>query len=156
MNRSFQRVLLSSFLLLIGSAVAVSAQTVTGSIGNGTVTKGRVAKGTVVLSIPGHLHVNSNRPNSEFAIPTTVRLIAEGATVGRVTYPPGKNKRFQFSNTPINVYDGKVTFPFTVTVPRNFRGTTLRVRAVVRYQACTDEVCYPPRNQEVTITAKVR
>lgn len=142
-------------IILFGSAAA-SGQTVSGSIANGSVEKGKAARGVVTLSIPGGLHVNSNRPASEYAIPTTVRLTAAGARVGRVSFPGGKNRKFQFSENAINVYEGTVRFPFTVTVPAGFKGDTLRVRAVVKYQACTDEVCYPPRTKEVTLTAKVR
>lgn len=141
---------------LLLTAASVSAQTVTGSISNGTVQKGRSARGTVVLSIPGGLHTNSNRPGNKYQIPTTVRLTAAGARVSGPTYPRGVNRKFQFSETVINVYEGTVRFPFTITVPAGFRGNTVSVRAVVRYQACTDEVCYPPRNKEITITARVR
>jgi DsbC/DsbD-like thiol-disulfide interchange protein len=154
---------LSSFLfsicvliLLLGMGGEAAAQTVSGSIGNGTIARGVSTQGRVTLTIPSGLHVNSNRPNNKYSIPTTVRLEATGITVGGVTYPPGRNKRFQFSDEAINIYDGRVSFPFRVTVPRNFRGNTIRVRAIVRFQACTDEVCYPPRNQEVTLTARVR
>ena len=137
---------------LAGSAA--NAQTVSGSIG--TVARGGSVKGTVTLSIPGGLHVNSSRPNSQYAIPTSVRVSATGAKAGAVTYPRGKNRKFQFSEDTLNVYEGTVTFPFNLTVPSSFKGSTVRVRAVVRYQACTDEVCYPPKSKEVTLTAKVR
>ena len=137
-------------------ASAANAQTVGGSIGDGSVSKGKAARGSVVLSIPGGLHVNSNRPASQYAIPTTVRLTAQGARVTGPTFPRGTNRKFQFSESTINVYEGTVRFPFTVTLPAGFRGDTVRVRAVVRYQACTDEVCYPPRTKEVTLTARVR
>ncbi len=148
---------LFAFIVLAATGAAVSAQTVSGSIGNGTVARGGTARGTVVLSIPAGLHVNSNQPNSQYAIPTSVRVTTVGgARITGVTYPRGKNKKFQFSNDLINVYDGRVSFPFTVTVPRNFRGNVVRVRAVVRFQACTDEVCYAPKNQEVTLTARIR
>jgi len=108
-----------------------------------------------MLSIPGGLHVNSNRPNSEYAIPTTARVSGTGVRVSGVTFPRGKNRKFQFSENSINVYDGTVRFPFTVTVPATFKGNIVRVRAVVRYQACTDEVCYPPKSKEITLTARV-
>lgn len=152
MKMKFLAVFIGTLLL----AAAASAQTVTGSISNGTVQKGRSARGTVVLSIPGGLHTNSNRPGNKYQIPTTVRLTAAGARVSGPTYPRGVNRKFQFSETVINVYEGTVRFPFTITVPAGFRGNTVSVRAVVRYQACTDEVCYPPRNKEITITARVR
>ena len=136
------------------TALSAEAQTVTGSLGNGKVTRGKAAKGTIEMTIPGGLHVNSNRPSSEYAIPTVVTLNVTGARVGNVIYPRGKNRKFQFSENPINVYEGRVRFPFTVMVPANARGN-VRVRASVRYQACTDEVCYPPRTKSVVITARV-
>jgi DsbC/DsbD-like thiol-disulfide interchange protein len=142
-------------ILTVGAAMA-SAQTVSGSIGNGSVARGSSARGSVVLSIPGGLHVNSSRPASEYAIPTTVRLSGTGVRVSGPTFPRGVNRKFQFSENVINVYEGTVRFPFTVNVPAGFKGDSVRVRAVVKYQACTDEVCYPPRSKEVTLTARVR
>ena len=147
---------MSFFAIITVLAIEVGAQTVTGSLANGTVSRGSIAKGAVVLSIPGGLHVNSSRPNSEYAIPTSVRISGQGVRPGKVTYPRGKNRKFQFSESVINVYEGRVSIPFTVNVPANFRGDNVRIRAVVRYQACTDEVCYPPKNKDVTITARVR
>jgi len=148
--------LIAAFSLFAGKFFDVGAQTVSGSIGNGTVSRGSSAKGAIVLSMPGGLHVNSNRPNSEYAIPTTVRVTGTGVRAGRVTYPRGKNRKFQFAENSINVYEGRVSIPFTVTVPANFKGNSVTVRAVVRYQACTDEVCYPPKNKAVTLVARVR
>lgn len=148
---------LASLLFLFAAfCVAASAQTVTGTIWNGTAQKGTTVFGTLVLDIPKELHVNSNRPRSEYAIPTTVRLSTKGGRLGRVAYPSGTMRKFQFSENPINVYEGTVFFPFKLTIPRNYRRKTISVKAVVRYQACTDEVCYPPRNKEITLTAKVR
>ena len=150
------RILGILFTVLMLGIAAVSAQDISGSIGNGTVARGASARGSIVLSIPGGLHVNSSRPASEYAIPTTVRLSGTGVRVSGPTYPRGVNRKFQFSENLINVYEGTVRFPFTVNVPRGFKGDTVRVRAVVRFQACTDEVCYPPRSKEVTLTARVR
>jgi hypothetical protein len=140
--------------LLIFAADAANAQTVGGSIG--TVARGGSTRGTVTLSIPGGLHVNSSRPNSQYAIPTSVKVSAVGAKTSAVSYPRGRNRKFQFSEDTLNVYEGTVSFSFNLTVPAGFKGNTVRVRAVVRYQACTDEVCYPPRSKEVTLTARVR
>lgn len=141
-------------LFFLAAVSAANAQTVSGNIG--TVARGGSVRGTITLSIPGGLHVNSNRPSLENLIPTTVRVSAAGAKVSRVTYPRGRNRKFQFSETLLNVYEGTVSFSFNLTVPPNFRGNVVRVRAVVRYQACTNEVCYPPRDKEITLTARVR
>ena len=138
-----------------GMTVTTNGQTVTGSIANGTVARGGKARGTISMSIPGGLHVNSSRPSSEYAIPTVVTVRGDGLRVSGVTYPRGKNRKFQFSENLINVYEGRVSFPFTVTIPASFKGSTVRLRATVKYQACTDEVCYPPKTKNVTLTARV-
>jgi DsbC/DsbD-like thiol-disulfide interchange protein len=153
MKRPIYFAILLSAIFITASA---DAQTVTGSIGDGTVDRGDSSRGKVVLTIPGGLHVNSRRPASEYAIPTVVTIRGpRGVRVGRVTYPRGKNRKFQFSENLINVYEGRVSFPFSVTVPANFRGNTIRVTATVRYQACTEEVCYPPRTKKIVLTARV-
>lgn len=144
------------FLFLFAAVSAVSAQSVSGSVGGGTVQRGKSARGSVVFTIPGGLHVNSNRPGNEYAIPTTVRVTATGVKVSGVTYPRGKNRKFNFSESSINVYEGRVTFPFTVTVPAKFRGSTIRFSATVHYQACTNEVCYAPTSKTATFTATVK
>lgn len=155
MKRSISFAILFSALFIFGS-VAADAQTVSGSISDGKIERGDSKRGTIVINIPRGLHVNSNRPSSEYAIPTVVTVRGgRGIRVSRVTYPRGKNRKFQFSENLINVYEGRVSFPFTITVPANFRGNTVRITATVRYQACTDEVCYPPRTKNVVLTARV-
>jgi hypothetical protein len=143
------------FLILLAAFIDLHAQTVSGAIARGVARRGATTQGTVVLDIPEELHVNSFRPRSEYAIPTTLRVTGNGVKVGAITYPPGENRKFQFSEEPINVYEGTVFFWFAVTVPQNYKGKTVEVKAVVRYQACTTEVCYPPKNKEVTINARV-
>ena len=147
--------LTTGFLALLFVFADANAQTVSGSIARGIVRRGVTTPGTVVLDIPKELHVNSFRPRSEYAIPTTLRVSGDGVKVGAITYPPGENRKFQFSEEPINVYEGTVFFWFAVTVPQNYKGKTIEVKAVIRYQACTTEVCYPPKNKEVTINARV-
>jgi hypothetical protein len=152
----FTAILSLAFVFLIGSLAEINAQTVPVSGNLGTVRRGATTRGSIVLNIPGNLHVNSNRPNSEYAIPTTVRLSATGGRVSGAIYPRGRNRKFSFSEETLNVYEGRTVINFNVTVPKNYRGSTVRVRAVVRYQACTDEVCYSPKTKTVNLTARVR
>lgn len=154
MNRAFFIAILIFSFATFG-AKSAGAQSVSGSIANGSVTRGAKARGSIVMTIPAGLHVNSNKPSSEYAIPTVVTIRGNGARVTGVTYPRGRNRKFQFSENLINVYEGRVSFPFTVNVPASFKGNSIRVTAAVRYQACTDEVCYPPKTETVVLTARV-
>lgn len=152
----FTAILTVSFVFLAGILSEMNAQTigVTGSIG--TVKRGGSIRGNVVLNIPSALHINSNSPNSKYAIPTSVRLTTSTGKVSGAIYPRGKNRKFSFSEDVINVYEGRTTVGFNLTVPANFRGNTINVRVVVRYQACTDEVCYAPKTDTINLTARVR
>lgn len=142
-----------ALIFLAGAVYQANAQTVSGSVGS--VKRGGSVKGTIVLSLPGGLHTNSSRPSGENLIPTTVKVTAVGAKVGAVSYPRGKNRKFAFSEDTLNVYEGRAAFGFNLTVPAGFKGNVVKIRAVVRYQACTDEVCYAPKSKEITLTAKV-
>jgi hypothetical protein len=148
---------LALFIVLAGF-VSADAQTVgvSGTLAEPAFSRGSTARGTIVLNIENGLHVNSSKPNSEYAIPTTVRISGVGVKQGAVEYPEGSNRKFQFSESELNVYEGEIIIPFSVVVPRGFRGSTLSVKAVVRYQACTEEVCYPPKNKEIVMTAVVK
>ena len=148
------------FLFVVFCSFAIASAkgqnvSVTGSLACKTIARGSKSKASVVLSIPSGLHVNSSRPASEYAIPTTVSVSGSGLKTGGLVFPRGRNRKFQFSENLINVYEGRVTFPFTVTVPANFKGSKIRVNATVRYQACTEEICYPPKSKTITMTAKV-
>ncbi|MFZ1702606.1 MAG: protein-disulfide reductase DsbD N-terminal domain-containing protein [Pyrinomonadaceae bacterium] len=142
-----------AFVLALGAGVG--AQTVSGSIADGKVSRGRTARATVILDIPEELHTNSNTPGSEYAIATTVKATAAGVEIGPVNYPAGHDKKFEFSEDSLSVYEGRVEFTFDVTVPRSFKGSDLNVEVSVRYQACTNEVCYPPKTKKVTLAARV-
>ena len=132
---------------------ATAAQTVSGSVKR--VRRGGATTGTIVLTIPQGFHVNSNRPNSRYLIPTSVALTSPGATVTLRAYPAGKNKLFAFSEEPLNVYEGRVRFDFKLSVPRNFRRKTARITVRVSFQPCTDEVCYQPQTKRLTVTARI-
>lgn len=132
------------------------AQTISGSLGKGSVKKGVTTRGYIVLRIPRGLHVNSYKPKSEYAVPTKVNVSANGVNAFGVTYPPGKMRKFSFSDTPISVYENRAVFGFKVKVPRNIRRKYVRVKVSVRYQACTHEVCYAPKTKTIWITARVR
>lgn len=153
--RSILSIVFAAVLLAVTPAV-VEAQEVSVTFTEGAVKRGSTIKGTVVLSIPEGLHVNSNKPSSEYLIATSVRLSGAGMKVSKIDYPEGANRKFQFSETELNVYEGEISIPFSVSVLKSFKGKQLSMKALVRFQACTEEVCYPPKNKQVIVTAQVK
>lgn len=137
-------------------AAQTRAQTVNGLLDKNMVKRGTMAKGKIILEIPDKLHVNSSIPENEFTIPTTVKLSGRGIRITKIKYPKGNDRKFEFSETPINVYENRTVIDFSFFVPRNFRGKTVRLRAVVGYQPCSIEVCYPPQRKTLNLTAAIK
>jgi hypothetical protein len=155
MRNQLLRAATAALLVAAGFVLSASAQSVSGSLP--TVHKGTPTRATVYLKLPAGQHANSNRPGNEYQIPTVVKAsAARGVKVSVVSYPRGVNRKFAFSDTPINVYQGSVPFHFNVTVPASYSGKTVRVEVSIRYQACTEEVCYAPKTKSVTLTANVQ
>lgn len=135
----------------------VNAQTisVSGSVEKSSVKIGKTGKGSILLSIPSHLHINSNKPTSEFMIPTEIELNSKEAKDIKIIYPKGKDRKFEFSEEKLNIYEGKTPIPFTFMIPKNLKSKTINIKVLVSYQACTDEVCYPPQKKEIILKAKI-
>ncbi|HEV2708457.1 MAG TPA: protein-disulfide reductase DsbD N-terminal domain-containing protein [Pyrinomonadaceae bacterium] len=115
--------------------------------------RGRAFQGAIVMEIPQGLHVNSNRPLGKYAVPTTVKVDApDGMRVGAVSYPRAQVRSFAFSNGErLAVYEGRAIMRFNVTVPANFPQGVHDLRVRVRFQSCSDTVCYPPVTRTLTL-----
>jgi DsbC/DsbD-like thiol-disulfide interchange protein len=88
-------------------------------------------------------HVNSHTPKSEFLIPTVVTLQpAAGVKAGELQYPHGVPYSFASDpGTKLDVYAGT----FTVKVPVVASAGEHTLDGSLKYQACDNASCYPPR-----------
>ena len=130
---------------------------VSGKLVSDTVQRGRTVQGTIVMDIPSGYHVNSNRPLEKFLVPTQLQIEApKGIRVGPVSYPRALVRKFQFSKQPVSVYEGKATMRFSVTVPAGFATGSMELKAHLKYQSCSNELCFPPKSRDVSLWLKVK
>jgi len=117
--------------------------------------QGSTFQAAVVMDIPGDLHVNANKPLGKYSVPTIVKVDApRGFRVTPVTYPRGTVRTFNFGGSEesrIAVYEGRTIFRFNVSVPAGQPFGVENVRVSVRFQSCTDEVCYPPATRNLDL-----
>lgn len=146
-----------AFLIFAPAGASAQADVkVNGFYATNKAQQGRVVEAAVVLDIPAGYHVNANKVSNKFSIPTTVKIEAPGgARVGAVAFPRGKIQKLSFSNAPLALYEGRPVLRFNVTFPANFQTGVAELRAKVRYQACNNEVCYPPTTREITMPIAV-
>ena len=129
---------------------------VSGSLTPDKTKKGRTIKGSVVMDIPSGLHVQSNKPLDKFLIPTKLELeTPSGMRVGPISYPRALMRNLKFSKAAVAVYEGRATIRFTVNVPANYNGGSGEIKGKLRFQACTDESCFPPVTREVKMWLNV-
>ena len=102
----------------------------------------------VEMKIEVGWHVNAHQPRDQFLIPTTVTFSPPpGRTVGDVKYPEPVERTLAFSpGKALLLYEGTVR----LAAPLGGKGEGgAPLRATLRYQACSDATCLPPRSLEL-------
>jgi hypothetical protein len=120
-------------------------------------TRGKANTVTVGFRVESGFHINSNQPSAEYLIPTTLRLDPPtDLMVGKITYPPGQDMSFAFSPTEkLNVYTGEFTLSVSVRPLSSVLYGQYEFHGDLRYQACDNAACYPPKNLPVRFGVKV-
>lgn len=149
-----------STVLLLGAAFAQQApgpsvtvlpvQAVTVAIGKSTPVKldFRVNRG---------FHINSNKPNSEMLIPTALKLnLPTELMIANIKYPEGEQISLPFSpDEKLSVYTGDFQVSALVRAPHNASPGTYRVHGALKFQACNDRQCFPPRSTPIAFDVKL-
>jgi Disulphide bond corrector protein DsbC len=108
-----------------------------------------------VRLMPGY-HMNSNKPMDEYLIPLRLTWTTPPVEVVRTDYPEGKLEKYSFSEKPLSVLTGDfdiiTEFKASATAPVGSQILTGKLR----YQACDNRACYPPRTIEVKLTVDVQ
>jgi DsbC/DsbD-like thiol-disulfide interchange protein len=120
------------------------------------VAQGSAFEIAVVADIPPAYHMNAHKVSDEYLIPTTVTAeLPKGITQVSISYPPGKLKKFGFSATPLNVYEGRAVIRVKLSASTQAPVGSLKIPLTLRYQACNETTCFPPAHGPVTATLKI-
>lgn len=99
--------------------------------------------------IDSGLHINSHEPRQKSLIRTEL-IAAEptGVKIASVDFPAGSDYAFPADpSQKLSVYSGDFILKMHLTAER---GDHL-IQAVLRYQACDTNTCFPPRNAPVAM-----
>lgn len=113
-----------------------------------TVSSNKPAEVDLSFRVKDGFHVNSNKPNSELLIPTTLKLEPPSdLSAGPITFPAGKDISFAFDpSEKLNVYSDAFTVRAKLMAARTASTGNFTVHGQLRYQACNDNACFPPKN----------
>jgi len=108
-----------------------------------------------VLLKPG-FHVNSNTPSEDYLIPLKLTWTPAPLDSPMVSYPKPQMEKYSFSDKPISVFTGDFELNTTFKVPANATVGASVVTGKLRYQACNDKSCFPPKTLEVKLPVQVQ
>jgi Thiol:disulfide interchange protein DsbD, N-terminal len=127
-------------------------------VGAVAVSSGHPAPVTFTFHIQPGYHINSNKPLMPELIPTQLKFSLPGSdmVIGRVKYPDGQLMSFAFDpNQKLSVYSGDFSVKAVVVAPPSANSGSYTVHADLKYQACDNNACYPPKNVPVAFDVKV-
>ncbi len=110
---------------------------------------GRPSPVTLHFRVAQGLHINSHAPSDQFLIPTAFSIPdGEGMRLAAATYPPGSTISLAFDpKTKLSVYTGEFTIEARIVAAA---GNHL-MQGKLRYQACDNNQCMPPKTINVPI-----
>jgi DsbC/DsbD-like thiol-disulfide interchange protein len=116
-----------------------------------SVPRGGEVTGSLKLQLQPGYHVNSDKPNEEYLIP--IRLTWDSAAVETVSvhYPKPAMEKSDFSDKPLSVFSG--SFEILTKFRRAAKASPGPgfLNGKLRYQACNDKMCLPPKTLEVKV-----
>jgi thiol:disulfide interchange protein DsbD len=110
----------------------------------------------LVVEIDPPWHINSNKPLEDIYRATRVSYKPlDMVSFGKVYYPEGEVKSFDFSETGLSVYEKQITVFTEVTIANSMEPTSLLLEGVLDYQACNDQICLFPSQEHFSIPIEV-
>jgi hypothetical protein len=121
-----------------------------------TVAPGKSTTLTLLFKVNDGFHINSNKPLSELLIPTAVHFNAPtDIMLAKITYPEGSLLELPFSEEKLSVYSGEFKVTSMVKPAPGVRPGTYRVHSDLKYQACNNRQCFPPKTIPFEFDVKV-
>jgi hypothetical protein len=121
------------------------------------ITQGKSTSVELQFRVENGFHINSNQPTEKYLIPTAVMLDPPtDLVIGKTTYPIGKEAAFAFApDEKLSVYTGDFAVTVDVRAMTSVLPGKYEVRGRLKYQACDNAQCYPPKSLPLQFEVKV-
>jgi hypothetical protein len=103
------------------------------------------------LQLRDGYHSNSNKPSDEYLIPMKLTWNPGPLESPEVIFPEPKQETYSFSKTPLSVYTGSFQLITKFKVASSATPGMAQATGKLRYQACTDRLCLPPKTIDVSV-----
>ena len=100
-------------------------------------------------------HVNSNMPPDPYLIPLRLTWDSGPFTAVEVVYPKPTLQKVDFFPAPLPVFSGRFELLTRFKVAASVQPGLVQVPGKLRYQACNDRMCLPPKTIDLTLPVSV-
>ena len=99
--------------------------------------------------------MNSNTPSEDYLIPLKLTWAKEPLAAEQVIYPKPQMEKYDFSPTPLSVFSGNFEIVTRFKAPADARNGPAMMTGKLRYQACNNRECLPPRTLDVLVSLDI-
>lgn len=117
--------------------------------------RGSAAQARVVVQLQNGYHVNSNTPSDDYLIPLRLTWTPAALEPSGTVYPKARLEKYQFSQKPLSVFTGNFELVTSFKVPATAQRGPGILLGKLRYQACNDNACFPPKTVEVRLPYEI-
>ena len=121
-----------------------------------TIQRGSTADFSLKAELQPGFHVNSNMPGDDYLIPIKLIWNKDPLEAEQVTYPKAQMEKLSFSTNPISVYTGAFEIGTRFRAPTGAMPGMAFMNGKLRYQACNNKECLPPRTVDVRVTLDIQ
>jgi thiol:disulfide interchange protein DsbD len=121
-----------------------------------SVPQGGAVEIAVEIEIDHPWHINANELSDEFMVPTDIEFeLPEGIQLKAVVYPQAIEKKLDFADELLQLYEGTVYVGAVVEVSSDFPLGQTAIKGKLTYQACDNEKCLMPTTINVIVPLTV-
>jgi thiol:disulfide interchange protein DsbD len=116
---------------------------------------GATVDSALPLELRSGYHVNSSTPSDEYLIPLRLTWESGPLEASGFSFPKARMEKYSFSEKPLSVYTGdfEIVTHFKVAAGAAPGPSTLTGK--LRYQACNNTMCLPPKTLEVSLPVEI-
>ena len=118
--------------------------------------RGQQASEKITAELKPGFHVNSNAPNDEYLIPLRLTWAKTPLEAGSITWPKPELQHYAFSQKPVSVFSGTFDIVTQFKAPENANPGMAFMTGKLRYQACNDKECLPPKTLDIQFTVDIQ
>ncbi len=119
------------------------------------VSPGSEFKIAVKVNVDSGWHINSDKPNEDFLIPSQISIDTSVFKITKIAYPKAHDLKLEISETPLSVWESEVFIGALIKAPDNIAPGKYSLPVHIDYQACNNMTCMPPNTVTDTIEIEI-